>query len=475
MQGVSIAVRSIAAHPVARSILGKVAISAVSEIAGSMIGAYIGGPMIGIFCKRLGAVAPIAAAGAALWSLRSRVFLAAIAVLGVPNPIDSIPRIWEHLTGACSEIGYRGGFWLGQSAGVILGGYAGLRASGSDVPFWQSTVSCDSYSVGMVKFLLAGEILERTISTCAIPFISFPVNVGRTLIFSCIKTMAYNSNSVLSAFKSLIRRKGLGQDVLAPLFFKVFLSRYCQHNAAHVANKLIYAISQPFNCIPLFSRQIRGFLGLFSGYFQEGLKIIGDQGDKLTTLIMRRFVQYADFIANLGEVEDLEETLKQQLKVSQIVLVFMNQIEIQSKIEEAVSKALASIQELEQDLIGIPQLLPSEEMRKKVCLHIKYFLLFLLQDLDISLLSPEEEKRFFQYLANKIIFLYSEKSSHHRMVSVVEKVILGSISAFFFLKWSFSKFIMQRDEDAVLMVPLEMQDKFLPPPMEEEKEFEFIN
>lgn len=475
MQGICLAARSIAAHPVARSILGRVAACAISEIAGAVIGAYIGGPILGIICKRLGEVVPVAGAGASLWALRNRVSLVATAALGLPNPFDSIPRAWEYLTGACSEIGYQGGYWLGQSAGTILGGYAGLKASGSDVPFWQPTVSCDCYSVGMVKFLVAGELLERTISRCAIPFISLPVNVGRALIFSCLKTMAYNSNSVLSAFKSLVRQKGLGQDVLAPLFVKLFFSRYCQQNAARAANKLIYAVSQPFDFIPHLSRQMRGFLGLFSGYFQEAFKSIGEQGDKLTILIMRRFVQYADLVWTLGDVEDLEETLKQALKVSQLTLIFMDQIEIQSKIEEAVLTGLASIQELERDLVGKTLLEPSEEMRKTLCVHIKYFLLFLFQDFDFSLLSPKEEKRFFQYLANKIIFLYSEKTSHQRMVSVVEKVIQGAISAFFFIKWSFSKFIMQREEDAALIVPLDMQEKFLPPKEEEKDEYEIVD
>ncbi|MBX7067664.1 MAG: hypothetical protein K1X28_10590 [Parachlamydiales bacterium] len=443
-------------HPVAKSILGKVVVCAISEAVGGMIGAYLCGPLFGLVCKGLGEIVPIAAAGAGLFRLQKRIGLVALAVLGVPNPFESIPASWGILSSFSSSMGYGAGYWLGQGAGTILGGYAGLKMAGSDVPFWDHTVSCDGYSVGMTKFLMAGEIFERVVAKCTVPIISLPVNLVRTVSAIVIKAIAYNSNSVSAAFKSLVRQRGLGHDVLVPLFVKLFLSRYCQQNATPITNKLIYAISQPFNFVPLLSAQVRKFLSLFSDHFKDAIKTIGGQGDKVTTLIMRRFIQYNDLVRNsescknAHNLEELEAALKNELDISEWKLKILEQIEIESKLEPSIAASLKSIEDIERELIGQSILKNTAELKSAIALHSKYFLLFLLQDIQFNLLTPEEEKRFFLVAANNYFSIYPE----NRGVLLAKKVVDFAISAFFLWKMRVSRFFMQKEQDVILLAPV---------------------
>lgn len=282
----------------AKSILGRVVTCSAAETIGGLAGGYAGGALMGTALKEIGKYGfpvflryqtPLLT----LFVLQHKTSRLALTLLGITAAIQFAVPLQT-----LSEWGAIGGLFLGELSGkwigTILGGYAGLVAMQSTIPFWDDTIPCDSYLVGMSKYLFVGEVFDTVVARSTLPYLNLPINIGRGCMGLIVKTVAYNSNPVISTLKDSFRGKKISHEVLIPLFVKMFCSRYCEANSVPITSQLINIVSQTINVIPEASHQFRFLLrqpALF-GPLETGVHHLSLLSDKFATIFMRAFRGY---------------------------------------------------------------------------------------------------------------------------------------------------------------------------------------
>lgn len=206
-------------QPLAKSIVGRLALCASAEFAWGVAGSYVGEAALRPIGTHLLPVAvrciiPVSAA-VVLYSARSKTAKVALLVLAGTTLVNHSASL-EQL----SQWGASAGAWLGKNMGMILGGYAGLIFTQCDVPFWDHAAHCDAYSVGMAKYVVAGQIFDSVVLSSTIPYLGPLFNIPRNTIGLVVKSAAYNSNIDSQHSTSRKRCDGLHFVLLFPSFLR---------------------------------------------------------------------------------------------------------------------------------------------------------------------------------------------------------------------------------------------------------------
>ncbi len=459
------AIRSISSffdRPFGQSVVGRIASCASFEFVGSQIGSMLGGPILGSAMRGVGRVfVPIAVASGAIYALRKKTTRAAAAVLGISIAASLIPRSLVALYGWGPTIGLLCGSWLGENLGAILGGYAGLKLARSSVPFWDHTVECDSYLIGMAKFILAGKAFEEVIVRSTLPLISVPINLARATAKIAFQTMAYYSNSVIS----FLRERKFSRDAILPVAVKVICARYCEENAHPITISLTRVASSIFGMVPEAERQFQRLLNiLLSDQVNGTIRQLGQRSDRYAVVLMRAFPKYVELVEECDKSRPLKEALKEKMEGSRNLSRIISPL-LREKFSE-LSKTF--VRELELREYRLTGHVLTEIDQKKLSFHIKYFLIYVLLNYDLSPLSLDEEKAFFLELM-KIYFSFHS----HYLALWTEKIMCIAIRSFFgFKKWGYYLVIEQPEQRSLASArPVAIQEGY--PPKVESPRAEF--
>jgi hypothetical protein len=347
---------------------------------------------------------------------------------------------------------------IGTPVGIILGGYAGLKATNANVPFWDATIQCDGYAVGMTKFLFVGEVLEATLNHCPIPYVGVPINVARKCAILAAKSIAYNSSTVISTLKAAVRERSISHEVLVPLLVKIGLNRYCEANAVPITSKLINVI----NVIPRTSAL---FSGLFSNMLAEKIQSLSNRSDLLANALMRSFHEYVTLITTSQRIQQasttqaLKDALKQEIIGAKTVSPLFDKVAKES-IKDLSTSLLETIQQSEQDLTGYCYTAMTIQQKEILSIHMKYFFIFALLKYDTKAISSDEERAFFIDVNRTLFSLYKPLS----LPGLIGKVTHTTLQTFFgFRKWIYP-FIEQREESARLYTEVQRNEDYVPVP-----------
>ncbi len=432
-----------------KCIAGRFIACSALEFLGSTLGAYLGGPVLGTAIYHLRVLAPVAQVALFLSDVQKKTTLVAAAAFGVSVAAAGLP--WS----AC--------MWLGSQAGFILGGYAGLMLSESSISFWDHTINCDSYLVGMTKFIVAGEIFDRVITRAEIPYFHLPLNAFRSICASLVKTFAYHSNSVLHIFKSLIREKKFNQEVIIPHFVKMTCSKFCKQNAVPVTTRMIKILSEGLNVFPSATKFIRTFLShpIFLNQFQSVIESLSENSDRLTMILMRSFLGYVDLVQNskgckdAKTLADLKMALKKEIWGAAMLSWAVSPL-CKASFESNAETFLNGLDEAEKDLLSISFLQEVEKIKPYLAAHLKYFIFYAVTHPNFNLLSTEEEEVFFHKLSDLFFSIHKTGIAPNAL----QKMTHCLISAFFFFKAHVCHFIEQPDETAIAFSALKLEEQF---------------
>lgn len=425
--------------PFRKSILGRMAFGLGFETVGALVGASMGGALMGMACKRLAPVLAAAGLGGSLYSLRGKLALVGAASLCVPCALYVLPAAFNLMALWIGE----SGFWIGANVGMVLGGYAGLHLFGSRIAFWDRTDSCDTYVVGMSKSVLVGEVFQRVIVRSTLPIACYPINLCRTLIRQVVQMMAYNSGSVIRICKSLFREKELSHTVIIPLVAKSLCNKYCETNAIPLTQRLVGLLASTIGVVPWVEQKIQFLLNLefFQKYCQRTIEIFGQNSHKVTAALMRGFIRYVELAQEAESMDHLKE------KIPKESLAFINQF-CSTHIDSFADSILSSIQEAGENLYGNPIPMDVDTRKPLLSLHMKYFLADFLCHLDFNLLKSEEEQTFILKLTEIFACSFNQPCHSHRMIKVLSQGIQMAVPPVYFWREFIRKYIEQPEERA---------------------------
>ncbi len=450
------------------SILGRIVMGAGAELIGGAIGAYCGGSIVGRGLAELGYhVAPLAGA-TALYGLLKHPKITKTAILGfVATAGVTVPVAYAALSALGSPACICAGTWIGRNVGTILGGYAGLKFTQTSIPFWDRTAWADSYAVGMTKHIVAGEIFNATVASSTLPVLCYPLNIIRGICETVVRMLAYNSNPVISAVKTTFRERQLSQEALLPLAVKVLCQKYCEKNAAPITTKLLQIFSRTFNAIPEAANKMESLLRLYAYVpCEAAINNLGNQSEKVSILLMRSFVGYANCIAKYPEPEGDFDRFKRAFKaefkgateISQLISPLL-----QGQIENLAQSILQAIQDSERDLTGHVLTENTDVLKPLLALHIKYFLIYTLLNRDIKPLTVDEEREFFVKLEKAFFSLYDKQP-----LRSVEKLTHAALTFFFqFKKWVYPM-LAKPEQAASAHESFTTKEEYFPKPPAEE-------
>jgi len=437
-------------RPLGKSILGKIAKNAAAETACGIAGSVVGEFVIGGACQQLGPVVIAAGALAACgYAFMKKKPLVGVVLLGAVSQCS-----YEQQKAA----GFVVGQWVGRGVGTILGGYAGLKIVGSKVNLIDRVTPTDSYSVGMTKFILIGEIFDAAIVKASFPYAAIVVNIPRHLVKTVFQMGGYNSQMVVPYVRSCFRAKKLVQPL--PTTLKMICNRYCIANSFQIASKLTALTS--LKILPMIVEKGLALFGknAILPQIQGGVEFLGLHSDLFTTIAMRSLHQYMEMLKKVDH-NDLEASLKKEIFGAAAVSPVFD-LALKSNIVDWANSMIESIRELEVALTGY--LLLSEEaaepLKQTLANHLKYYFIYTLLNCNklTNELSPIEERDFFSDLNHAFFTIYTHPSNPSRIAQGLEKTTAFAIHCIHKLQ----RFIEQEEHNAMFVGQVHFIDEYVP-------------
>lgn len=472
------------ARPYARSLVGRIAASAVAETACSTVGSIIGERVVCSICVAMGPQVLLAATlGTAIYAIsRKKNPLLAISVLafGMQTPLFS--KEWR-----VSRFLYCGQ-WAGRMVGTIVGGYLGLKLINTQIPLVDRTNLANSYAVNMGKYLAAGLAFDLVEVSASIPYLNPVVKTIFSITKSISQAIAYNSQIALPFFRKCLREKKIVPT--APLALKMICNRYCIENSFRMSSQLTQVVSETI--LPSIIRQ-----NFVAPSIRQSIEFLGNNSDMFARILMRSFTQYCKLLKriqyeapdiSMSEDEDLvtisneddskrnvnhtqkqvrlgidpvllKKCLKTKIAGAQILSPILGAA-LKQNFMEWSDLLIEIIRETEKDLIGTQLLDEDQAVRIKEILpiYLKYYLIYVLAHCQKfkQELTLIEEREFFETVNEAFFSIYTHSSSPHRWAQCLRKISECVIEKLYSLR----RFFEQGDQETLVVSPITVIEEY---------------
>lgn len=467
------------------SVLGKVTIYAVAELAGSALGKNVGGNVVGQVVSRLGVhLVPYTLISAAFFgtgmaaipktSKVAKVFFAISATASLALLLTIPPHYYRDYS---KSIGFAVGESIGNVAGTILGGFGALYFAKSPVVLWDKENPWGSYSVSMIRFHSAGAVFDSIIATPTIPYIGSILSIPRTIVRSLTQTMAFSSNTVLPLAKECLQKRHISNKILAPFLVQLINDRFSSPNAPPVSKNMAQKL---FSTLTKLSTVLERVLQVGVEHGMEKL-VCEKNVNFLVTAALRSLHRYTLILRDSKAIKfaqknfkesftgsefarhyyksQLIETISNAVKThpsysKQIVLKIMESFLKDNRLQELSGIIVSKIQELEIEVIGVLLLKENKAsyLKQLVDIYLQYYFVFLIFNLEQfnKELTPADEQEVILDLNNAIISTYIAYASPYIVSSVINGLTEGALQTFFKMK-NILNLILQPPEQRALV------------------------
>lgn len=510
------------------SCLGKIVVYTAAELAGAQIGSMAGRVVFGKVSSKIGQDwVPLLAMVTLLMGVNRTFYVMAHktsqATKGIFMLIASVSVIFimnrsrENFITLGDSLGFEIGEQIGQLAGVVLGGYAGLRLAGSPTKLVNKEDPWSSYSMGMIRYLGSDITFSSCVGVHPNPVIEFFLFMPRSGVCSGIKTAAFNSNVILPAIKGL-REQWVSKKAVTRILTQVIVNKLSgqnSHRGPTIYEKINLTLSSFFSPVSTQAKQnipyilrrlcekVSGSIGTLAHVVEKEIKgkvdkktaAIMNKGAQLfVVLMLRSFHHYVNLIKNSKSVCTAHANFKAAFhdasKRQQSKVEFTNALDavvktvpghtqelFQSVVEmwdkerkELTDSFVKMIQDYEIEMVGFAMLKQEGYLAEVIDVYLKYYFLFTFINYDqlTKALTIEEEEAMIIDLVNFVVGTYVDQVASPKLASKINFVAEGGLYGLLKAKKVVEEIVVMQDQHVCAITqgkPI-VQRHFQPPTVE---------
>lgn len=425
-------------QPFITSVVGRGIIGSLSETFGGLFGKWIGAPIATKVCIQVVPYAcPAAGAICAYRSVCQKnelMGVMALFILLLQSPLISEEERAAWYLGA-SE-------WVGEIGSVLIGGYAGLHASGSSIPFTDSFNPTHSYSTNMGKYLLIGKIFDSVIAEPQSRLGSILFSLPRSVWRYFSQFFCYQSQDILPLLRSIASGDANASIASTRQLLSMVAKRYCLDPSIQISAQITHLFQKEIGNLPSPIKTL-----LFAS-LQASVESLGNTIPDLGTAFLRGLYEYLRMLKKIRPDQSITDLVPTTNLTAQLTDVAVDQW------SSSFSKTVITfIQTQERGLIGctitgsknIPYL------KTIVQTHLKNALVHTCNHyprLQIEL-TPLEKVEFLQMLTEILLGAYFNPTSCYLIGKCIGSIGILTTR----VQSTFTRYVVRQEQASLVCNP----------------------